>query len=746
MLTRAGSGSAATVKLLDFGLAKSSVFPQASAAVAQTMTTPLTGQGTIVGTLQYMAPEQLEGRDVDARTDIFALGSILYEMLTGTRAFQAASQAGVMAAILEKEPPAVSAAQPLTPPGLDRIVQRCLAKDPDARWQSASDLAAALSWLRTDSGASTAPAVARPARAGRIVAAIAGAFVLTVALIATIAVLNRGTERPRTIHAAIPAPFAVAVPEISPDGSMIVWSGSSLDSGLQPLWLQPLDSEAGRAIPGTEGATYAFWSPDGRSIGFFADQKLKRVAVSGGAATTICDIPDADPRGGTWGPGDTIVVSGARIGALSRGSAAGGTPQPLTTLDKAIGHTTHRWPRFLPDGRHFLFFASRNVVADSEDMIMIASIDGEPPRLVRRARSNPAVASGRLLFADSGRLVSQPFDPVTGSVSGEPVPVLDDVYVGYGVTRAMFAVMGSILVASPMVASPADTDSQRFTVQWVAADGATKTAIEDTDYDSHVRLSPDGRRLAVSIQDLRSHHSDIWIIDATTGSRTRLTFKDDSFSPVWSRDGGKVYYLTVLPGGGQLMAKTLGGDETLAARNVPAGSELQDCSRDYCLLAIWRPAAGTNYDLLRVRLADGAIEPAVATAADENDGRLSPDGTLLAYALQEGGLENIFVQTFPAGSGKWQVTTAGGHAPFWSRDGRTLYFLTNDLVVGGEVSTRGGFSIGEPVTIARRRPTGSPAAPPLRYADIAADGRVLAEVPRAPTSVTPYRLVLNWNR
>jgi Tol biopolymer transport system component len=739
MLARAGSGSSATIKLLDFGLATAAAV--AGPAAAMTMSRPLTGQGTIVGTLQYMSPEQLEGRQVDARTDIFALGSILYEMLTGHRAFEAASQAGVMAAILEKEPPPLSSAQPLTPPGLDRVVQRCLAKDPDARWQSASDLAAALSWLRTDSGAVALPAAPPAARRRWIVATAVAAALVSIALLAVSGVLNRPTPTLHPMHLAIAAPpFPVAVPELSPDGTMIVWSGSSVDSGRQPLWLQPLDTEAGRPIPGTEGATYAFWSPDGRSIGFFADQKLKRIAISGGAPITICDVADADPRGGSWGPGDVIIFSGARIGALSRVPASGGTPLPLTILDAAIGHTTHRWPRFLPDGRHFVFFASRNIGSSTDDMIMFGSLDGQPPRMVIRETSNAAFADGRLLYVDKGRLVAQRFDESTGTVSGDATPVLENVRVGYGVTRAMFSAVGAVLVAMP-----SNPEGERFTLQWLAASGSTKPALEDGLYDSHPWLSPDGRRVVVSIVDSRARRDDIWTVDVTTGARTRLTFNGDRWSPVWSRDGGRVFYLEATENGRLLSVAAGGGEEVTVARNLPRESELLDCSTEYCLFGVWQPAKGTNYDLLAVRLSDGVVVPAAATEADENDGHFSPDGRFIAYGYAQGGEENVFVRMFPSG-GQWQVSTNGGHAPFWSRDGRTLYFVTNRDIVAVPVSTSGGFSAGPPAVVALPTPAGSDTAPTIRYAQMAPDGRMLAEVPRLAAGSQPYRLVLNWNR
>jgi Tol biopolymer transport system component len=739
MVTRGG------VKLLDFGLAKMPVFKDAGMAAA-TMTSPLTGQGTIVGTLQYMAPEQLEAGEVDARSDIFAFGAILYEMLTGQRAFEAASQAGVMAAILGKEPPPLSSVQPLLPPGLDRIVQRCLAKDPDARWQSAADLGAALSWVRTDSGAIVAPVTQRPSRRGWLIGAAAAALLLIAGAIAGGALLNRRAVPPRTVQSVLMSPpIRFAVPELSPDGSTLAWSASNFDTGPTPIWLQPLDSAAGRAIPGTEGAMFAFWSPDGRNLGFFADQKLKRVAVSGGAPVILCDVADADPRGGSWGLGDVIIFSGARIGGLSRVSASGGVPQPLTTLDKAAGHTTHRWPYFLPDGRHFLYFASTNndPSLQSHDAIMLASIDsGEPQRLLQ-ATSNAAVADGRLLFVSQNRLMAQPFDPASGTLSGQAAPVLDRVSVGYEVTRAMFTAAGALLVAAPD-----EPSRERVEPQWLAPDGTRKPVVEGMPAFETVWLSPDGSHIATTLLDERTRRSDIWTFDIKSGGRLRVTFDGNSFTPVWSRDGATIFYLQEQAGHTILLASRPagGGAERILARSLPTSAELHDCSAGYCVFSAWRPEAGTNYDLLAVRLSDGAIVPAAVTEADENDGHLSPDGRLLAYGFEQNGEENVFVRSFPSGTGLWQVSTAGGSQPIWSRDGRELYFLTDRDIVAVPVSTGGGFTAGPPRTIALRALSATDASMRVVHAEPAPDGRLLVIVPQMLNASVPYRLVLNWNR
>jgi len=561
MLTRSG------VKLLDFGLAKAiaPAVPQSSLTALPTVggSAPLTQEGMILGTFQYMAPEQLEGREADARTDIFAFGAVLYEMATGSKAFAGSSRASLMSAILRDEPRPISQVLPMTPPALERVVKTCLAKDPEDRWQSARDVAGELKWIAEAGSQAGVPA---PVILRRRIRERLG-WVTAVALALAVAVLAAGLiRRPRMpdlhpIHALIPVPETavfgqVAVPEISPDGNMVVWSGR--DEAKGPLWVRSLSGDDARALAGTERGMFAFWSPDSRSIGFFADRKLKRIDLAGGAPVTLCDIPDYG-RGGTWNRDGVIVFSGARAGALSRVSAAGGVPEPVTKLDATRGDTTHRWPHFLPDGRHFLYLASPNV--SEKRTIFVAKLDGRENRPLAlapepslgasesghpvrtEAIANAAYASGHVLFVQKSTLYARPFDAASARITGPAVVVAENVASGFGVIRSMFSASATGNLV--FVSEPTNFDVR---VDWIDRDGKRAPALPEALVASDLQLSQDGKRLAISIRDEQTRQADIWIVDLGRGSRTRLTFgPGSSLSPIWSPDGSRVAYVASRP-------------------------------------------------------------------------------------------------------------------------------------------------------------------------------------------------------
>jgi tRNA A-37 threonylcarbamoyl transferase component Bud32 len=410
MLTKTGA------RLMDFGLAKEiSTVKPVSAELTATMTsspaTPLTQQGTIVGTFQYMAPEQVEGKEADARSDIFSLGAVLYEMIGGKRAFEGKTLVSVAAAILEKDPAPIRTLQPETPPALERAIKKCLAKDPDTRWQSAGDLASELKWL-AEGGAAADLQTASPGAAWKstfVAWAVAG-----VALAAAIAVafFHFGAREAKPLVLTQIASSDkwdfnfvgdnAGPPVISPDGTHIVFSAHT--QGKQQLFLRSMDNLTPQPIPGTDDATFPFWSPDSRSIGFFADTKLKRMDVGGGPATIICDAPIG--RGASWGPNGTIVFSPQYSSPISQVSATGGTPAPITKLTN--NYTTHRWPAFLPDGKHFLYLAANHAAPTVGDTAVFwASLDGQQNKLVVSTSSSAIYASGYLLFVRQNALMAR---------------------------------------------------------------------------------------------------------------------------------------------------------------------------------------------------------------------------------------------------------------------------------------------------------------------------------------------------
>jgi predicted Ser/Thr protein kinase len=427
MITKSG------VKLLDFGLAKAMAPAKATSMLTSLPTMAgaqnLTEAGTILGTFQYMAPEQLEGREADGRSDIFAFGALLYEMATGRRAFAGKSQASLIAAILEHEPPSISSVQPLAPPALDRVVRKCLAKDPEERWQNAADLGSELKWIAEAGSQAGVPAKVVAKRKGRERVAWIG-FALATAAVAVLAYgyVRRASPAPRAIRSSIlvPPKTSMGMVAVSPDGAELAFTAYDTE-GKSQIWLRPLDGTAAKPLAGTEGAIFPFWSPDSRSIGFFADKKLKRVeAAGGGAPIAVCDAPN--PTGAAWGR-DGVILMGQGAGPMLRVAAQGGAPVPATKLDASRHETAHRYPTFLPDGRHFLYLAL-NLAGGPEDQanqIWAGSTDDAKVERIARGYSNPIYASGHILLAREGNLVAQAFDSGSRRLKGEPWTVVQQV-------------------------------------------------------------------------------------------------------------------------------------------------------------------------------------------------------------------------------------------------------------------------------------------------------------------------------
>jgi Tol biopolymer transport system component len=544
MLTKLGA------KLMDFGLAKATQMTSPPPVSSLTATfqgptgasQPLTAQGTVVGTFQYMAPEQVEGREADTRSDIFALGTVLYEMATGQRAFAGKTTASVIAAVLAAEPPAISTIQPMSPPALDRVVKTCLAKDPDERFQSVHDVKLQLKWAAEGGSQAGVPAPVSAKRRSRerTAWAVAAAALLAAVGLAVIHYRTPATET-RVIRSTILPPEKGSfmflgpsgAPMLSPDGKNIAFVARS--AGVTQIWIRPLDSFKPRALAGTEDAYGAFWSPDGKNLGFFAQGKLKRIPAAGGPSLVLAEVDQA--RGGSWNRNDVILF--ARYpGEIYRVPAGGGEVQQVTHLDPARHDTTHRWPYFLPDGEHFLYMASAIGSVSDENVFVAGSLDGKTNKVLLHASSPMAYDGGYLVYAINKTLLARPFDPGRLDFTGDAVPLAEGLQFDPIYSNGVFSVSGSGVL---LYQTGTGTSARRLDL--IDSAGKALGRLGDPLPTFGARLSQDGKRVAYALIDSSNGKADVWVYDIASGSRTRLTVDPvRSQGPVWSRDGQTIAY------------------------------------------------------------------------------------------------------------------------------------------------------------------------------------------------------------
>ncbi len=671
MITKSGT------KLLDFGLAKlkgdaAEVSPL-SQMPTQDAPAPLTAEGTILGTLQYMAPEQLEGKEADSRTDIFAFGTVVYEMVTAKKAFQGASQASLIGAILRDDPQPMSELQTMTPPSLDHIVTTCLDKDPDMRWQAASDLVRELKWCVEGGSLVGAPAPVTSRRKHRERLWI-GTTVLLTALTILLAVGRffqpESTEFGRIeFLLATQAIFDFAV---SPDGRHVVVQGVGPD-GSNMLWLRSLDSRELRALTGiTTQFPQPFWSPDSRSIGFFAEQKLKKIDIGGGPVQTLCDV--ADPKGASWNEQGLIVfASRGESGrtTLYSVSSAGGVPTPVTTLNDASSELGHGFPEFLPDGRRFLYQVR---ASDPEQAgVYLGSLDSEERSRLLATNLPARYAMGHLLFVQDGSLMAQSFNVSDASIKGEAFPLIEEILVNRSFGRAAFSASANGVLAS----RSSDFTANRLV--WFDRSGNRLESFEK-DNAAEPRLSPDEKQIALS------EGGDIWILDLERGFSTGFTYDQaaDDF-PVWSPDGATIVFASDRDGGSNLYQKPASGagEPELLFEGCAAPTSWSLDGR-FLLCSTTQ----TGPDLIILPLF-GTREPIPfrQTESWEFWGQFSPDGEWIAYGSNESGSMQIYLRPFPGTEieGQWQVSTDGGGYPMWRRDGKELYYHTDRKVMAVDV-------------------------------------------------------------
>ena len=771
MLTRASTSRQGPVqaKLLDFGLAKQRgqsdpVNLGVSGATRVTDHTP-TARGTILGTIHYMAPEQVEGREADARTDIFALGALLYEMTTGRRPFDGGSAASVMGAILKGDPPPVTSLQPLAPAALDHVVHTCLAKDPDDRWQSAADVKHQLAWIATTStGAGAASAVSRSGRRGYLpwAAIVAG---LLAALAATLpAAWRQWFAVPREQAVArfaftSPVPFtstggSVPVTQlaVSPDGRRIAFVAGP-PGGRGSLWIRSLDAAEAEMLAGTEDASYPFWSPDSRFIGFFAQERLKTIDITGGSPQVLC-MSSPNARGGAWNRDGVIVFSPATTTGLLRISASAGS-EATHLLDLRDGETSYRWPSFLPDGRHFLFFVRAR---EGKTGIYLGSIDGQVRQPVIPHANYHAVYArpGYLLTLRDGTLLAYPFDERALRTTGEPVRVAERVggsSVNLGSFSESWASDAGVLAYAGGLAAALNR------LEWFDRAGTSLgVATDPGDYVSF-RLSPDGRQVAFSRVDPQRGNSDVYLMDVERRVETRFTSDPgNDVSPVWSPDGTQIVFRSDRAGGNFAFWKP--SNAAAPEHQLGPGFEIQfttDWSRDGKVLVGHTNSPSGSYDLMTLALNGGAAPDAAPGArpvafADsefgERDGVFSPDGKWLAYVSDASGREEVYVAPFPRAGGARRVSVAGGSEPHWRRDVKELFYLAPDrTMMAVDVTTGATLETGTPHPLFRTQAPSPGSFWRMNY-DVTADGsRFLVTTPvegAAPAS--SINVVLNWPR
>jgi eukaryotic-like serine/threonine-protein kinase len=741
------------VKILDFGLAKRAPGPAESDA---TRTMKLTDPGTVVGTVAYMSPEQAKGQALDARSDQFSFGLILYEMAAGKRAFERESAAETMTAIIRED---AAPLPPALPVPLRWTIERCLAKDPGERYDSTRDLYRELRQTREHlseaSSGTHAPATAPvpPARnpwrerAGWIVAA---AVVLGVLLFLSLwrgrppaagELVSFAVYPPEKTAFSTALNTTVSVPQfaLAPDGRSIVFTAEA--AGARPmLWVRSMEQVSARALPGTEDALHPFWSPDSRWIGFFAEGKLKKIPATGGAVQIVAQTI-ADFRGGTWRPDDTIVFT-TGAGPLERVASAGGTTTLASTLEPK---RNYRHPQFLPDGRHFLYFG----LGSEQVGVYAGSLDGSNKKFLVRTNDSAVYAPpGYLLFVDGDTLLGQAFDAERLEVSGQPFLVAE--HVGHS------SAFQSAIAASPTgIIAYAGTIAQNGRLTWFGRSGnAQGSAGPEGDY-TDFRLSPNEKSLAASLVDPKTGTVDVWVTDLARGSNTRVTREGQlGASAIWSPDGTHLGFRTIRNGLIELYQKSAaGGGDAQAVLSAETRSAVQiqsvnlidtDWSPDGRQILFSVPGVASGNDLWLLPLS-GDRKPVkfLASPPEEMHGNFSPDGHFVAYTSNESGRFEVYVQTFPLSNRKWQVSTNGGYEPRWRADGREIYYLSEDRKLIA-VAVGAGPSFEVPKLLFQTRVPAGVTANRQHYVPSRDGQRFLVNTQTGDPSSNPITVVLNW--
>ena len=750
------------VKILDFGLAKLLEREKSSQGSEDATKKALTDPGVVMGTVGYMSPEQVRGIPADHRSDIFSFGVILYEMLTGKQAFRGESVVETMHSVLKDDVPDLHETNARVPPALDKLMRRCLEKRPEHRFHSAHDLGFALDALAspTSTSGSGLTTALRPIEEvsastgsgwlGRAAWAAAGLFLITTVILG--ALYFRRVEPPRqTVR------FSIAPPEktefsslaLSPDGRQIAFVTVGV-AGAKSLWVRPVDSLDTRQLPGTDGAEFPFWSPDSKTIGFFAGGKLRRIDAAGGPAQALADTSDAaDTRGGTWAPDGTIIFSGNPTTPLKRVPASGGSATELTKLNSELGQSSHRWPSMLPDGRHFLYFG-RSLQSDKQG-IYIASLDSPEGRFLLSTPVAGAYAesngTGYLLFVRESTLMAQQFDVSSAALMGDAVPLVQNLFtvpgeVGPTAFSAVSAASGNLLYFNGSV------PNTRLT--WFDRSGRLIEAVTEPGQYHEPMLSKDDSKLLFTRST--DQPDDIHIQDLTRGSTTRLTF-DSAIdgSAVFSPDESQVVFLSSRGEANGIYRKPASGagNDELLTTGEPGPIYPASWSRDGRYLLFDKIADYSRRIDLWVLPMTGEPKPFpyLETPFEEGHAQFSPDGRWVAYASNESGRAEVYIQSFPIGNGKWQVSTAGGDQPQWNADGKELFYLATDRnLMSVSVSGTTTLEIGRPELLFQTRiPFTGISGDRTGYAPAQDGKRFMVNALEETMNAQPLTFVLNWS-
>ena len=744
MLTKVGA------KLLDFGLAHvaAEASPVKGLTEMPTQAKPLTTEGTILGTFQYMAPEQLEGLEPDARTDIFAFGALLYEMATGQRAFKGETKTSLIAAIVSSQPEPISSITKVTPPALDHVVRKCLEKDPDDRWQSAHDIAGELRWISeagSQAGVAHSVTIRRKSREKLVWGLAALLAIACVALAAGYAA--RAPEPPRTFRATLtPPPGTALVPfdqlglALSPDGERLAFVAVD-EHAKRRIWIRELSSMDATAVPETDGAWYPFWSPDGQHVGFFADGELKTINLRGGSPRTLAAAPTG--RGGSWNRDGLILFAPNITSPIHMISANGGEAKPVTSYD-AEKHTTHRWPVWLPDGKHFIFVVRLRQEGRREvGQLRLATIDESGDRVLIEDSTNALyVEPGYLIYGRGANLYALRFDAKKLEVSGEPAPIAAE-KLSYWEPKNL--VPFSVSDDGTLIYLP--EFSRKSELVWYGRDGRRLDLLGASSYYTTPAISPDGRKVAYVSSETSGGLYDVWIRDLEYDRAMRITEQSGSyFGPAWSPDSERLVFVCQPKGMQDLCIKELGdGSAVRLFYGSPNWKSASSWLPDGSGVVTAEQMPETNEDLMLIPVDDPTkVKVVLSTPFSEDNPQVSPDGRWIAYVSNSTGRFELYVRSMDGGSDQWQISTDGAYVGRWASGGRELVYVTSDgriMAVPTQLSPR--FRPGTEAELFRLPEP--PESNTSIFEDVDQDGkRLLLNLPTESRSSLAFHVITNW--